>query len=289
MAEVLAVLAALAFALGTVLQQRGTLEAPAAGGRFLLQILHRPVWLGGLLLQVCGWVLQAAALNNGPLILVQGLIALSLVLALPFGAWLTAQHVGLCEVGGAAATFGGIVLFLTVGSPEAGTARPDGSAWVEALVVSGGVVALLATLARSRSGAVRAALLAGAAGVAFGLQAAVTKLFVGELGHGLGAILSSWPPYALMVSAVLGFVLQQTALRTGVLAPAIAASNAVTLFSSVVLGLTVYGESLANGAGTAPALLGFGVALAGVVMLGGSHSCLRTCGRVGALRECASR
>jgi hypothetical protein len=52
MAAALALLAACAFAVGTALQQRGTLDAPAAGedARFLVQILREPVWLvGGLM------------------------------------------------------------------------------------------------------------------------------------------------------------------------------------------------------------------------------------------------
>ena len=72
MAVALGLLAALAFAMGTVLQQRGTLQtrAGADDARFLVQILRQPVWLAGGLLQATGWVLQAAALDRGPLVLV---------------------------------------------------------------------------------------------------------------------------------------------------------------------------------------------------------------------------
>jgi hypothetical protein len=63
----LALMAAVAFATGTVLQQRGTLRAPAGEDdpRFLVQILREPVWFAGALLQAAGWVLQAAALVAG--------------------------------------------------------------------------------------------------------------------------------------------------------------------------------------------------------------------------------
>jgi hypothetical protein len=55
-ANVLALLAAFAFARGNVLQQKGTLEAPAEGDdpRFLAQILRRPVWLAGRASQMTG-------------------------------------------------------------------------------------------------------------------------------------------------------------------------------------------------------------------------------------------
>lgn len=74
-----------------------------------------------------------------------------------------------------------------------------------------------------------------------------------------------------MVSAIAGFVLQQSARKTGVLAPAMASSNAVTLFTSVVFGVTVFGEKLSSGNGQlVPALVGLLVALAGIVLLAGT-------------------
>jgi hypothetical protein len=80
--------------------------------------------------------------------------------------------------------------------------------------------------------------------------------------------------YVLILSAVTGFVLQQSALKTGVLAPAMASSNSVTLFSSVILGIVVYGERLAqSGAGhVSSAGIGLLVAIAGIALLAGSES-----------------
>lgn len=50
-----------------------------------------------------------------------------------------------------------------------------------------------------------------------------------------------------------------------------ASSNAVTLFGSVVLGVSVFGEKLSSGQGRlAPALLGLAVALVGIVLLAGA-------------------
>ena len=72
----------------------------------------------------------------------------------------------------------------------------------------------------------------------------MTKDFVTEIGGGVVALLADWSVYVLIASAVTGFVLQQSALKTGVLAPAMASSNAVTLFAGVILGAVVYGETL---------------------------------------------
>jgi drug/metabolite transporter (DMT)-like permease len=267
---VLALLSALAFALGTVLQQRGTLQTKAAEGdpRFLAEIVRKPVWLAGGLLQACGWALQAAALERGSLALVQSLCALSLVFALPLGARLTGQKVGRRSIVGACMTLLGIVLFVAVGQPQGGTSQPEAAAWWTAGIVTVGLMLLMAGLARRRRGAVSAALFATAAGLGFAFQAAVTKVFVTLIGSGLGAILASWTTYALIVSALAGFALQQSALKTGFLAPAMAASNATTLVVSVLLGVTVFGETLSNGQGRLlPAVIGLALAVVGVMVL----------------------
>ena len=92
----------------------------------------------------------------------------------------------------------------------------------------------------------------------FALQAAVTKVFVPLVGYGLSSLLTSWTTYALIASALLGFVFQQSALKTGVLAPAMASSNAVTLFASIVFGTTVFGEALSRVEGVGPGSHRFG-------------------------------
>ncbi len=270
MAVLLALGAAVAFALGSVLQQRGTLETKAGEGdpHFLVEILREPVWFAGAACQLVGWVLQAVALARGPLVVVQSLCALSLVFALPLGARLTDQQVDRRTVAGAALALAGIVVFLVIGQPGAGTTTPSASAWWWSGVSSAVLIGGLVLVGRRRGGPAAAALLAGAAGVAFAYQAAVTKVFVGELGHGLGPVLTSWTTYALIVTALGGFALQQTALKTGHLAPALAASNAATLLISVVLGVRVFDEALSGAAGHVPLALGaLAAAAIGIVVL----------------------
>ena len=269
MAAGLALLAALAFALGTTLQQRGTLqtEAPEGDPRFLAEIIGEPVWLCGAGLQACGWVLQAAALDRGTLLVVQSLCALSLVFALPLGVRLTGQHVSGRSIAGAVATVAGVVLFIAVGQPAGGTSRPPASAWWISGVVIGVAMVFLARVARRRRGGVAAAVFATAAGLGFAFQAAVTKVFVTELGNGVAALLSSWTTYVLILSAIAGFFLQQSALKTGFLAPAMAASNATTLVASVALGIAIFEESLGGGGRIVVAILGLVLAAVGVVLL----------------------
>jgi drug/metabolite transporter (DMT)-like permease len=213
-------------------------------------------------------VLQAAALDRGSLIVVQSLCALSLVFALPIGVRLTNQHVGRRAIVGAVLALVGIVGFVAVGQPQGGTDQPAASAWWTAGILSVLVIVVVTLIARRRRGALSAALFATAAGIGFAFQAAVTKVWTEDLGGGLSGVLSTWTTYALVVSAVLGFALQQSALKTGFLAPAMAASNATTLVISVVLGVSVFAETLSQGNGRLlPAIVGLGLAVVGVGLL----------------------
>ena len=214
------------------------------------------------------------ALDRGSLVVVQSLTALSLVVALPLGALLTNQHIGRRELTGATLTLFGIVFFISAGQPQGGTTHPGAAAWWSACLITAALVLGLFVLGRHFTGASKALVFGAAAGLGYGLQAAVTKTFVTEIGGGVLALLASWSIYVLILSAVSGFALQQSALKTGVLAPAMASSNSVTLFSSVILGIAVYGESLSKtGTGhSGSTVVGLVVAVVGIAFLAGSEA-----------------
>jgi hypothetical protein len=273
MAALLALFAACAFALGNVLEQKGTLETPAGEDdpRFLVQIFRRPVWLAGAGCHVVGWVLQAVALRLGPLILVQSLTTTNLVIALPPGRWITNQSISRRVWMGALATVVGIALFLATASPKGGTLTPPASAWWTAGLGSLVAIAVLVGIGRGRQGALRALLFGGAAGVGFALQVSVTKVFVTLVGKGIGTLLASWTTYVLIACAITGFVFGQAALKTGVLAPAMASSSAVALVLTVVLGISVLEESPSSGGlRLVAAGIGLAVAVVGIALLAGA-------------------
>ena len=270
MAYLFGLLSAFVFALGLTLQQRGTLQtaAPVGDPRFLRQVLRKPVWLLGSLLLFCGWIAQATALRYGSLALVQSLQALSLVFVLPLGRYLTSQGLGRRSFVGALTTLVGILLLVTLGRPQGGVAQPAAARWWISGLAILVLIPVLILLARSRRGAVRAALFGAAAGLAFAFQAAATKMLVIELGHGLPRVFTSWPLYVFVVAELGGFALQQSALKTGFLASATGALNAATLAVSVVLGVAVFEESLFRGSGRMlPAVVGLIIAIVGVVTL----------------------
>jgi drug/metabolite transporter (DMT)-like permease len=272
---VLALVAALLFALGTVLQQRAGLEAPSEGASsgLLLRMAKRPVWLLGIAADGLGFVAQAVALGIGRLAVVQPLLIASVVFALPLGARLSGQRIRRADVGAAALVVAALAAFLLIAEPSGGSDDAPLDEWLLAGGVCAAVCVPLVLLGRAGPPSRRAAMLGTATGVLFALSAALTKVVVDELGDGVLEVLTDWHLYALVAVGYASMTLNQMALNTGSLAPAVATSLAFDPITSVVLGVTLLNESLhttpLEGVGTAAALA---AALAGMTILARSQS-----------------
>lgn len=268
----LALAAALLFALGTVLQQKAGLDEPeaAAGssGGLLLRMAKRPVWLAGIAADGLGFVAQAVALTIGRLAVVQPLLVSSVVFALPLGARLTGQRVRRIDVAAAAVVTAALAIFLIVADPSGGRDDAPFGEWLIAGGVLGGISALLVLAARNAGPAAKAALLGIATGLLFGLSAALTKTVGDQFAEGPLTIFADWHTYALLVVGYASMTLSQLSLQTGVLAPAIATSMAFDPIASVVLGTTLLQESLhTTTLGAAAAIAALVAALGGLAVL----------------------
>ena len=269
---VLALAAALLFALGTVLQQKAGLDEPeaAAGssGGLLLRMARRPVWLLGIAADALGFVAQAVALTIGRLAVVQPLLVSSVVFALPLGARLTGQRVRRADVAAAAVVTAALAVFLIAADPSGGRDDAPIAEWLIAGGALGGLSLALVAAARSAHPALKAALLGIATGLLFGLSAALTKAVGDQVEEGLFTIFADWHTYALVVVGYASMTLSQLSLQTGVLAPAVATSMAFDPIASVVLGVTLLQESLHTSAlGAAAAIAALAAALAGLAVL----------------------
>ncbi len=276
----LALLAALLFALGTVLQQKASLDEPStaegSSSGLLLRMARRPVWLAGIAADALGFGAQAVALTIGRIAVVQPLLITSVVFALPLGARLTGQHVGRREIGGAVLVTSALAVFLLVADPSGGRNDAPLGQWLIAGAVFGALSAVLVLAAsRTHSPPAKAALLGTATGLLFGLSAALTKAVGDQVEEDLFTIFVNWHLYALIVVGYASMTLNQLALATGALAPAVATAMAFDPISSVVLGTTLLQESLDTSA--------FGVAVgiaALVATLGGLAVLARTQGEL---------
>lgn len=270
-----ALAAAFFFALGTVLQQRVAARASdeeAVKAGFLLRLVRRPVWLAGVAIDGLGTAAQAVALGIGRLVVVQPVLVMSVVFALPLGVRLSGQRVGRREVSGALAVTAGLGAFLILSDPSGGREHAPLRAW---LVAGAACLALCGALVgaglRARPSA-RAFLLGCASGVLFGLTAALIKVVVERFDEGLGAALFHWQLWTLIVIGLAGMSLSQAALQTGVLAPAIAAMTALDPLTSIALGIGLLDERPHTSTlGYVACALALAVLVGGLAVLAGSR------------------
>src|SRR5215208_8124005 len=155
MEVVLAFGSAAVFALGIVLQQRVVMDAPEAreaSAGILFRLAQHPVWLAGIAAYGIAFGLQAAALGVGKLVVVQPILATTIVFALPLGVWLSAQRITRRDVIAAFVVTAGLALFLLFADPSGGRNDAPIGQWIVAGAVVIGLAAGLAAAGLSRAG-----------------------------------------------------------------------------------------------------------------------------------------
>jgi drug/metabolite transporter (DMT)-like permease len=271
MAVILAFGSAAVFALGTVLQQRVVMDVPEAkeaSAGLLFRLIQHPVWLAGIAAYGIAFGMQAAALGDGRLVVVQPILATTIVFALPLGVWLSAQRVTRRDVIAAFVVTAGLALFLVLADPSGGREDAPLGEWVVAGAVVIGVAAGLTVAGLARAGALRAAFLGTASGLLFGLVSALTKGAVEVLQDDGVGVLANWHLYALIVVGFAGMTITQLSLGTGILPPAVATSSIFNPAVSVVLGLTLFEEQVHHStAGRIGAVLALLAMFAGIAAL----------------------
>ena len=271
MPSILALVAAFLFALAAALQQKGALNLPELSlnsPASLLRLAGQTMWLLGTIALLVGYLFQAAALDRGRLAIIQPLLVMTIVFALPLGYFLTNQRIGRTEVVGAAVIVIGLALFAWFGDPAGGKENAPGSEWAVAIAGLGAVCAVLLTFGGRGSLSLKAGIYGTVAGILFGLSASLTKPTLDYLHAGLDELLTHWEPYALAVAGVLGFVLQQISLGTGKLAPSVATVSVANPVVGILLGIVLFDERLSRPAWhVVVACVGLGIALAGAVLI----------------------
>jgi uncharacterized membrane protein len=247
-AAILALLAAVCFALAATLWQKAALDLKGVSFRHplsFLVLLSQWVWLLGLAAQIVGVALQAAALDRGRVSIIQPLLVTTVIWALPLGYFLTHQTIGRREVLGAGIIVVGLAGFASFGDPAAGVDNAPGSDWAASILVIGFACAALLLFANRGGLSARAAVLGTIAGMLYGLSATLMKP-VTENWHanGLADVLSGWEFWIWAGAGVVGFLFQQLSLSTGKLVPSVATVSVANPVVSVMLGALVLQETL---------------------------------------------
>jgi drug/metabolite transporter (DMT)-like permease len=230
-------------------------------------LAQQPWWIAGIAADAGGFIAQFLALGQGPLVIVQPLLVSGLLFALPLGAVLAHRRVTASEIWAAAAVVIGLTALLLSTSPAAGTSSVHLGSWVVLFIATGVPVALLVTGA-VRMPAAKPLMLASAAGIIYGLTAALTKTSAHQLGQGLGHLLGSWEVYALVAVGLFGMLLTQSAFQAGPLKASLPALTVADPVVSILIGITVLHETVdSNPFRLVVGVIGAAVMIGGVIAL----------------------
>jgi len=241
----LSLASAASYGMAAALQHQAAMREPpelSLRAGLLMSLARRPLWLVGNALDGVGYLFQFLALRRGSLILVEPLLVLSLVFALPVGAWLEHRRASRADITSTVIIAAGLALFLGTARPGIGHPHASNVAWAiltAAIAVSCGAMVLGARGGSRRRAAV---LLAAGSGTAFGYVAAVTERTGHILNAGVVHTLTTWTPYALLVGGVAALLLTQSAFHAGALRLSLPTLTVAQPLVAVAIGLGLFGE-----------------------------------------------
>jgi drug/metabolite transporter (DMT)-like permease len=273
-AYVLAVGAALANALTTILQRMGVESAPDSTTLrwgLMAYALRRKVWLAGFGFMIAAFLFQFTALHFGRLTEVQPILTLELpFLVAILGIWFR-QQLGWHEWVGAILAAGGLAAFLLVAAPGGGNQVPSLYDWglVSIAVIGGTTIAVMLT--RIGSPAWKAAMFGAASAIAFAFTASLIKEMNHEISKGWAGVFTTWPPYALAASGLAGLFLTQNAFRAGPVTASQSTLVIVDPLASIIIGIGLFGDHVQTSGGR-----GVGEVLALIVLFFGVYSLTRS-------------
>jgi drug/metabolite transporter (DMT)-like permease len=243
---------AMVYGVTGVLQQRAARRIEGSDQLGLIRgLLAQPSWLLSTMGSVVGFGLQGLALGTGPIVLVQPLLVTGVLFAALTGFLLSHHPVDWPLMGSLLLTAAGLAVFLLFAHPSQGT---DTLSLREVLPLAVGLFVLLlgclALVVRTR-GLARSLALALAAGVVYGVTAAVAKVTIGAFeSGGFPSGLTHWSLWALVLLGPLGFLLNQNAFHEGELvSPPLAVITVTDPLVGIGIGVLWLGESIGDSPG----------------------------------------
>lgn len=251
LAAILALCAALASAIGNVVRQRSAQEVTdgRVGHLTLFGMLLRDTrwWLGGLG-DIGSYVLLAAALDKGSVLLVMSLQVTVLLFALPIYARMSHHPITRREWTWALLLAVALAVLIAIGDPTGGQQRAPLQTWLVVAAVIGPLLLLGLLGARIWvDRPVAALLLAAVAGSLLAVFAVLMKGVVDILERHPGQVWQSFELYALVGCGVAGMIYHQSAYRAGALTASLPTIIVAKPVVGGILGIVVLGETLAAG------------------------------------------
>jgi drug/metabolite transporter (DMT)-like permease len=239
----------LGWAVGLSMLSAASYAAAAVAQERLAENSHRgwSRWATALLLTAGGVALHVLALNFGTVAVVQALGTLTLLFALPISALRYHQRISTASWVDAALTVAGLALIMSLsvdsGRPAVLTAA-DGRylslvTLVAAVVLGGG-----AWFSRPR---MRAVLLAGAAGVVFGIASVLTKAVMASFTSSGASAISPYLTTMVVIFSISGYLLGQLSYKGAGLAAPLATVSVTNPVAAAIAGVIVFDEGFRFG------------------------------------------
>ncbi|WP_055474530.1 DMT family transporter [Gordonia sp. HS-NH1] len=244
-----AVFAALMIAAGTVLRQRASRVSGAI----------TPGWWAGAAIALCGFGLQASALGLGSILLVQPLVVLAVLFALPLEAWADHRHPARVEWAWGGVLVACVVTFLIVARPEPSMRRPDALLLWSTVGAVIGVVVALVILAHRSSPHYKALFYGLLAGILFGVSALLVKTVIYQVTHHFWRTFVHPEIYLFVLVVVCAVIAQQMGFGAGDLQTSFPSMTVAEPAVAMVLGVLLLGENLKV---SVPTALFLGIVLA---------------------------
>jgi drug/metabolite transporter (DMT)-like permease len=230
-------------------------------------------WLAGWVANLVAFGLHATALHLGSIVVVQALLVVQLLFALPMASVRDRHWPMRRDWIGTALICTGLVVLLIVRHGIAQTTARRADAPLVAAVAAGLVVLLLAAARLDRRhGQVRSALVAAGAGICFALTAVFVVLVTDDLARqGPLDVLTDWPVYGVALSTLCSGLLVQDAFASGSLPTALTTMTITDPVASFLAGVVLFDAAAPTGPGAVIGLPLVGLLLAaGVVLLANS-------------------
>lgn len=257
--------AATSFGVAAVLQGIGTNRTSSTQNLdpgLLLRLLHQPVFVASLLLNVLGFALHVVALESLPLFLAQAIIASSVAVTAVLAVRVFHVRLSVQQWGSVVAVCVGLAVL--AGTAQAGTAVTASSAVRPGIMVTVVLVAGLGAVVARQYGALTAELLGLLGGVAYGMVAVAARV-LGDTP--LRRLPVDPATYLLLLSGLVAYLLYTTAMQRGSVTTTTAALVVTQTAVPSVVGIALLGDQVQSGLGPI-AVLGFLLALGGAVALG---------------------
>jgi drug/metabolite transporter (DMT)-like permease len=246
--------------------------------RFIEELVKHKLWVAGFAFDILGFLLQAVALNQGSIVIVEAVMTTDLIFILLLLNYRHKVGAGWREWGGVVGICLGLSGLLLAAHPRGGHLNFNPVNWIVLSVIVG--IIIVATVLFTRrigNSLVRAGITGIATGLNFALTAGLVKLAVRQLHHGLPYLLSHWVIYAVIISAIVSFFMIQNTYGAGSLAISQPALEIVEPIAGAFIGLILFGDTINLSplalAGEVISSLALGV---GVVLLGSSKKILQS-------------